>query len=161
MVSYVQEPHTGKTNIQDFCSLKYILYLLHGEGWPRAVTLLLMSNLVLLSRLKANVTKFSHCANGVAQQGWFVPTDIKCWSSHFCPFSVEVLAHSCGHVLTSRVCLFYFCHHLSILPIASVLNAVQHEKNLGSSFMLWLNILLSQGVGSPQLFPIQVSVAIP
>lgn len=43
MVSYVQEPQMDKTSIQDFCSSKYILYLLHGEGWPRAVTLLLMS----------------------------------------------------------------------------------------------------------------------
>lgn len=128
MVSCIQKPHMGKINIQDFCSLKYILYLQHGEGWPRTVTLLLLNALVLLSRLKANVTKFSQCANGTVQQCWFVPIDIKCWSSHFFLFSLEVLAQSCERVLTSRVCLFYFCHHLSILGRASVLNAIQEKK---------------------------------
>lgn len=34
-------------------------------------------------------------------------------------------------VLTGRVCLFYFCHHLSILGIASILSAVQQGKKMG------------------------------
>lgn len=72
-------------------------------------------------------TKFSQCATDVDQQCWFAPTDIKCWSSHFSPFSLEVLAQSFECVLTNRLCLFYFCHHLSFLGIASVLNAVQEK----------------------------------